>query len=432
MGCPDNSFKYLSSEANARETLVKEGAIDEYDKIIDKNKFKEQAKRFLDYVKKDFNLDVVSVITGRNMITQFNRDVFSKVDKARGYDKINTANINAQLKGLDSKTKGLLAEEINQVKPGVQELFDSNPELANSVYEALVPNGYTRLYRSEDDNSQDTSAPDWVKESEEYKAGEDAKGRWFYKTLNEAVKHSEKFGTKGITYVDILNNQVDSFNAKENKFAGGYGREGNEYFVSKELANNRKFFEQQKQQAQQLYSQYLDSVFPDSQVKDIVYHGTPFEFDSFKKPLDIKENIFNQHTLVKEEDNPHAIYFQFEPKSFRKGKVVPAIVNSKELIKKENYSGYSISYATGNRQKLEEQLNSKTFDALDITPLQGKRELLVFEPEQIHVLGSKQDIKGFKTFMKNPIKSSVKYNSLSKDFNIDNLANDLGLEKKCN
>jgi hypothetical protein len=160
---------------------------------------------------------------------------------------------------------------------------------------------------------------------------------------------------------------------------------------------------QQKQQALQAYSQYLDTIFPDSKVKDIVYHGTPFEFDTFKKPLDIKENIFNQHLIDDrnpEKINPDAIYFQFEAKPFRNGKVISAIINSKELIKKENYSGYSISYATGNRQKLEQQLNSKTFDALDITPTQGKRELLVFEPEQIHMLGTQEDIEGFKEFVK--------------------------------
>ena len=121
MGCPDNSFKYLSSESNARETLVKVGAIDEYYKIIDKNKFKEQAKRFLDYVKKDFNLDVVSVITGRNMIAQFNKDVFSKIDKIRGYDKINTANISKEFKKAT-------------IKQGVQLNMDFNIDnLANDL-----------------------------------------------------------------------------------------------------------------------------------------------------------------------------------------------------------------------------------------------------------------------------------------------------------
>ena len=29
------------------------------------------------------------------------------------------------------------------------------------------------------------------------------------------------------------------------------------------------------------YSQYLNSIFPDSKVKDIVYHGTEDKFDKF-------------------------------------------------------------------------------------------------------------------------------------------------------
>ena len=31
------------------------------------------------------------------------------------------------------------------------------------------------------------------------------------------------------------------------------------------------------------YSQYLDQIFPNSVVKDIVYHGSPVKFDNFKK-----------------------------------------------------------------------------------------------------------------------------------------------------
>ena len=62
MGCPDNSFKYLSSEENAREALVEAKAIDNQDNIIDFNIFNKKAKNFLDYVKKDFNIDVVDVI----------------------------------------------------------------------------------------------------------------------------------------------------------------------------------------------------------------------------------------------------------------------------------------------------------------------------------------------------------------------------------
>jgi len=135
MGCPDNSFKYLSSEANARETLVKVGAIDNQDKIIDKNKFKEQAKRFLDYVKKEFKLDVVSVITGRNMVAQFNRDVFSKIDKARGYDKINKQTINNGLNPVKEIVK--LKKSVVNVQQISKTTPINNLNLTNEQYKKL-------------------------------------------------------------------------------------------------------------------------------------------------------------------------------------------------------------------------------------------------------------------------------------------------------
>ena len=42
-----------------------------------------------------------------------------------------------------------------------------------------------------------------------------------------------------------------------------------------------KFNIDYKQQAQQLYSQYLDTIFPESKVKDIVYHGTANDIQEF-------------------------------------------------------------------------------------------------------------------------------------------------------
>jgi hypothetical protein len=145
------------------------------------------------------------------------------------------------------------------IKEGVPELFEQNPELANAVYAAIVPKGYTRLYRAENEKGVDSPAPDWVKENEQVKQSQEATGRWFYKTLEEAKYHAEKFGGT-ISFVDVITSDVENYNARDNKFAGGYGREGNEYFVSKEIATKRQDFEQQKQQAQQLYSQYLESL----------------------------------------------------------------------------------------------------------------------------------------------------------------------------
>ena len=45
------------------------------------------------------------------------------------------------------------------------------------------------------------------------------------------------------------------------------------YNSLEELYNANGVNEQQKQQVQQLYSQYLNTIFPDSKAKDIFYHG---------------------------------------------------------------------------------------------------------------------------------------------------------------
>jgi hypothetical protein len=151
-----------------------------------------------------------------------NTDKFPTLEQLGVRANINVGRINSKqdiegFKEFDDKSKIKGIGRVS-VKNGVAELFESNPELANSVYEALVPNGYTRLYRSEDDTSGDKPAPDWVKESQEYKESEKAKGRWFYKTLNEAINHSKKFGSSGISYIDVLTNEVEKYNARDNKF----------------------------------------------------------------------------------------------------------------------------------------------------------------------------------------------------------------------
>ncbi|NCN87193.1 hypothetical protein GW932_05145 [archaeon] len=112
-----------------------------------------------------------------------------------------------------------------------------------NINEPFISEGFIRLYRSEDDSKNDKPAPEWVKESSEYKESEKAKGRWFYKNLEDAKIHASKFGSRGISYLDVPLNELEKYNAKNNKFAGGYGKEGNEYFLPKEMANNRIIIE---------------------------------------------------------------------------------------------------------------------------------------------------------------------------------------------
>lgn len=291
------------------------------------------------------------------------------------------------------------------IKPGVAELFESNPELANEVYEALIPQGYTRLYRSEDDTSKDKPAPDWVKESDEYKAGEEVKGRWFYKTLNEAIEHSKKFGSSGISYIDIPTNQVETFNAKDNKFAGGYGKQGNEYFVTKELANNRKSFEQQKQQAQQQYSNYLDTIYNGisielgrsaerafGKVQNIIisYNGTPITSQDGVAGLGEMNVVIKDGEIIV---GMIKIPQEYQNKGLTKY-IYQAVADKLQLpVVNSKLKGYNQSESGGYIWK-----NRTSFNP---------------------ILGSKQDIEGFKEYTKEFVnKSSQREQDLY--FQIDN------------
>tara|TARA_R110000822_G_scaffold152112_5_gene291319 strand:- start:11646 stop:19385 length:7740 start_codon:yes stop_codon:yes gene_type:complete len=128
---------------------------------------------------------------------------------------------------------------------------------------------------------------------------------------------------------------------------------------------------------EQQYSEYLDSVFPDSKVKDIAYHGTKGydgsgkevpKFEKFDKSLIGKKNGLRSDDMAK------GFYFGSYKIADRVGtRILPVILN----IEEENNT-------TVRR-------NTRDFDTKGDV-------FVVFEPEQIHILGSKQDIQGFKEF----------------------------------
>lgn len=394
MGCPDNSFKYLSSEANARETLVKEGAIDNQDKIIDKNKFKEQAKRFLDYVKKDFNLDVVSVITGRNMIAQFDKSVFAKIDKIRGYDKINKENIN---KALQPKRE--------QVKPkeGVDFVFEQNPELANAVYEALgfkgertietakgstyryLPSGKTQRFKKVEGKEYEpqdilTFVPnyEWIKSNNPQwleKQGlendtqytqyllEKVQGKdkvWIVDSrgkkieTNQDAKTADRlfiaFGKRDGTvedFIPVSKEPVIGFYTYDSRI---HFDEKGERYRDRHLGNKvvkitEAITPQQKQQAQQIYSQYLDTIFPDSKVSEIdnsLYNSVLNQLEQENKiekdctggKLKAKDGIRGKFT----KGGKWKIYEIFEGKSHKQGGIDINIKNNQISFTNKNGS----------------------------------------------------------------------------------------------
>ena len=136
------------------------------------------------------------------------------------------------------------------------------------------------------------------------------------------------------------------------------------------------------------YSKYLKTVFPESQTKGIVYHGTSAEFKQFKGSSfqyfftkDIE--LANINAKFKRKGNP---------------RIIRALLNSK------NPWDYALE---GEGREVAnfhfDEYSKKGYDTMI-----NKNEIAVYNPNQIHILGSKQDLKGFKEY----IEGTSKGNSL--------------------
>ena len=179
------------------------------------------------------------------------------------------------------------------VKPGVEEIFNSNPELANQVYEAL---GFNKAKKTEFTTDEAQSIVDQWKANAVNLRGEKPSGSELNDLDNAANAllkkllslKGEKY-TKAPTKATLINDLFDRTKDKqvdlsEDSPVSNLLNLATRFF-NKELYDD-DITPQQKQQALQVYSAYLDTIFPDSKMKDIVYHGSGYTFDTFKSKDD--------------------------------------------------------------------------------------------------------------------------------------------------
>lgn len=149
----------------------------------------------------------------------------------------------------------------------------------------------------------------------------------------------------------------------------------------------------------QQYSQYLDSIFPGSKVKDILYHSR-FTIDNIKNK-DRWKNGFYSGTR----DQADLMAEMAEYGSNDLMTTVALLINMQnpkvtDFVdrKVENYKNTNDGFIIEATQEDALQLIG---DRDGYNPENFKKEYVVFEPEQIHILGNKQDIEGFKQFVSN-------------------------------
>jgi len=138
------------------------------------------------------------------------------------------------------------------------------------------------------------------------------------------------------------------------------------------------------------YSQYLDTIFPYSKVKDIVYHSSPSKFTRFKDPAS---------------SGLSHIWFSEEPLDSQFGPNVYAVVlNLQNPLVQDNpnYSKELRSFESplnpdwvNNYDKTGELPRFKYDGTIRSSSVDSGRSITVRNPDQIHILGSTEDIEGF-------------------------------------
>lgn len=134
------------------------------------------------------------------------------------------------------------------------------------------------------------------------------------------------------------------------------------------------------------YSRYLDSIFPESKVRDIVYHGGLEERTSWRN---------NQHFGTKGAALHRAEFIkQVRARLDLKPFLYPVLLNIINIKRVED-ADYVWESVVNEAEK--EKYNGLVY----INNQEDKNvdSYVVFDPENIHILGSEKDLENFKKFV---------------------------------
>jgi hypothetical protein len=296
-------FKHKESKINTLSELKEQGILDgPYLKDDKETEFNNYHNNLIESVQENYNLGIDKFF---NILEQKTSSVFDIVKKFvqpidNSFKQLDQARKDLGI--YDTKesylsfkeaaaAKSIKLNEVTNVKPGVQELFDSNPELANQVYEAIgfrtpnitvLPNGNLKIVAFRTEKAGPTSK------------GEYQRGKGLYLSLDRPYPGEDvytveieispknlldrKLGFGKISedfFIDEKNKRVDKQLDTLAEFKQSLGIKAeigsidgalmNELvlfdkdLINQALNSKQQYNPQQKQQALQLYSQYLDT-----------------------------------------------------------------------------------------------------------------------------------------------------------------------------
>ena len=176
------------------------------------------------------------------------------------------------------------------------------------------------------------------------------------------------------------------------KEVGGNPLTANEIYRQRYLKDGVDFVFEQTPELESIgtyeeYSSYLNTIFPESKEKNIFYHGLPFIENKDEYFRDDEEtNEINQ--LGEANIRLWNYFFKSKDRASDYGDQQYAVL----LDFSADYDSPEFSYKA-----------SPTFKTNDsaIVIAQGGDEYVVKNKKQIHILGSKEDVQGFKEYLEN-------------------------------
>lgn len=332
---------------------------------------------------------------------------------------------------------------LSEQEKNIQEVFKLNPGLKNIAVEAIESGETISLYRIENKNIE--REPDGVT------SHKDLKGQWFTPNLDTALtylrKSQQTFGTEAnrveganLVVVKIPKEEFENLHVSKHPIASQMDFENDNYIIPENIERNyinlddvqnkignfenfqkakkqveEKIESSEQKEAVKLYQKYLETIFPESKIKDIFWHGSPSKIDNFLSPG--SEGYKKQETTttgvagIYFSDKKHiADKYQDFKKEGVSGYTYPVLLNVKKPIIVGDKATDGITdntlgiVALWNIQKgVISGLRKSGVDAIKTGEYASKKEenteIAVFDTEQIHILGSRSDIEKFKEFI---------------------------------
>lgn len=141
---------------------------------------------------------------------------------------------------------------------------------------------------------------------------------------------------------------------------------------------------------QEQYSQYLDTIFPESKVKDVAFHGTDGNFENF-----------NDNFLGKKDSGYYGkgFYFWIGKSALEGAQQIVFSYTNRQPVHKDIKAALLNIQNPRPTQQFDFSYTGKNFDNYDGAII--KNQVVVKSSEQIHILGSQSDIENFKKFVEN-------------------------------